>query len=102
MARSVLLLFVLVSMGDFLASGCGGSGTGACSMDNIDYAGSYGLQACHDDITSADCASMSSETLNGTTWTYHDGQSCSDIGFSYECASGTYTPSATLCCGGGC
>jgi hypothetical protein len=86
---------VLIAAGAaaFISIGCGPSDN-AC----VGVGPEPDLDSCfQDENDAASCGAFNTEGLNGDTWTFHDGKTCSDEGFLYECPSGTYKLSDSYC-----
>ena len=45
---------------------------------------------CKQDWSESECADFNTQGVNGATWSYHDGQSCPDLGYSEQCSDGSY------------
>ena len=82
MNRKVWIDLVLVTSWGVLASGCGGSG-GACSGES-----SPGKGVCYDDWDQSDCDQNQEDEVNGSDWTFHSGEQCEDLGYTYDCDDG--------------
>jgi hypothetical protein len=67
-----------------VSAGCsGGDGEGAC----VHTIKSDGFQYCNDDWDKSDCDTIGSDS---ETRAFHEGDTCSDLGFPYYCKS-TFT-----------
>ena len=62
--------------------GCGGSG-GACAGES-----SPGKGVCYDNWDQSDCDRNQEDEVNGADWTFHSGEQCEDIGYTYDCSDG--------------
>ncbi len=65
-------------------SACGGSG-GACTGES-----SPGNGLCKDGWDQSECEEWDEDEVNGSSWTFHSGESCEDLGYTYECSDGSY------------
>ena len=73
--------------------GCG-SGNNACVGTGSDPL----LDSCFQNENDASsCNAFNGESLNGDTWTFHDGKTCSEVGFDYRCTNGTYKLGPDYC-----
>ena len=67
-----------------LTAGCGGGG-GACVGES-----SPGNGLCKDGWDQAECEEWDEDEINGSSWTFHSGDSCEDLGYSYTCSDGSF------------
>ena len=76
-------LLILVSVSLFGAA-CGGGG-GACVGES-----SLGNGLCEDGWAESECDEWDADEINGSSWTFKSGESCEDLGYTYECSDGSY------------
>lgn len=74
-SRAVLALALLA------LSACDGSGI----CEGTYGSGSLGGTECHDGWSADDCAKFDTQLVNGSHWTFHDGQTCAARGYSIQC-----------------
>lgn len=83
-AKNVLLrpfAFVVCAL---LFSGC--SSTGAC----VGTGGVLLSPDCKEAWTQDECQAFADQGVNGATWTFNSGNSCLDLGFTEQCADGSF------------
>ncbi len=81
----------LVVLSLFLCCSCG-SGSNAC----VGVGGVWDV--CYqDENDSSSCNAFNQQGLNGDTWTFYDGQTCADRGFSHSCPNGNWLPPTEQC-----
>ena len=74
---------ILFGSGLLLAS-CGG-GVGACVGES-----SPGNGLCKDGWDEEECVEWDEDEVNGSSWTFHSGDSCEDLDYTHECSDGSY------------
>lgn len=85
----VVLVSVFGFFGVAVLSGC--SGGGAC-------VGTGGIvDECKEDWTQGECEDWDAQGVNGANWTYHPAQLCSDLGYTVQCADGSWVTRAGDC-----
>ena len=73
------LLFISIFFLILSATGCDGNGVGACQSETVEY--SQGLRVyCYDGWTRSECEDNDKQQVNGASWFFYSGQSCSDRG----------------------
>ncbi len=78
------ILLVLGVGGLLCSSGC--ASTGAC----VGAGGALSSPECKADWSESECNEWNSEAINGASWSYHAGDSCSDLGYTEECSDGSF------------
>ena len=70
------LVAVALTLLALVGPACGG-GVGACVSSAVQY--SFGLRVyCYSGWSGGECSVNDAEQVNGASWTFYSGQSCSD------------------------
>ena len=84
MNQSNPVAWVLVFACSLLAVSCGGSG-GACVGES-----SPGNGLCKDGWSQEECEDWDADEVNGSSWTFHAGEGCEELGYTHTCEDGSY------------
>jgi hypothetical protein len=85
-------LAIVVLLGMSMISGCSGDDSGACVSSTLP--GSFQYTYCSDDWGKAECEEWEAQGEH----TFHGGDTCEDLGYTYYCASTyTYHMSSSTC-----
>ena len=76
--------FVLFLLSSFMLASCGG-GVGACVGES-----SPGNGLCKDGWDKEECEEWDEDEVNGSSWTFHSGDSCEDLDYTHECSDGSF------------
>lgn len=76
----VILAVIVITLSAFAAGCPSGGGTGACVSSRVDYS-SFSAVYCYDGWDKSDCTSNNEQHVNGASWTFYSGDSCSDRGY---------------------
>ena len=82
MSTTLCRLFIITLIA-FALSACGSSG--AC-------VGEYGAgkEECKEGWDKAECDQWDEDQINGSSWAFYSGDSCSSLGFENECFDGPF------------
>ncbi len=55
------------------------------------------VDECKEDWTRGECAEWDDEEVNGASWSFHAASSCDALGYSVECADGSFVSQSGDC-----
>ncbi|MBI5508750.1 MAG: hypothetical protein HY903_08345 [Deltaproteobacteria bacterium] len=84
MNRIKALVILVAAAATVSVIGCGS--TGAC----VGSGGVLSSPECKEDWSEAECDDWGAQGVNGAAWTYHGGDSCSDLGYTSQCSDGSF------------
>ena len=54
------------------------------------YGSGAGKEECFDGWDESECADWDEQGVNGSSWVYHSGSTCEDLGFTTSCGNNTW------------
>ncbi|MCC7071645.1 MAG: hypothetical protein IT383_09995 [Deltaproteobacteria bacterium] len=55
------------------------------------------VDECKEDWTQSECTDWDDQEVNGASWSFHAASSCDDLGYSVECADGSFVAQSGDC-----
>jgi hypothetical protein len=83
--RTIFLSIAVAALGATAVIACG-SGAGAC----VGTGGLLASPVCKEDWDEAECDDWDAQEINGASWSFNGGDSCTDLGYTEKCSDGSY------------